>query len=338
MSIQAQIPSPSKVKSMRAPVLQSELSIFHWRVRLVGKKTMLPDFSGSMLRGAFGHALKQVSCGTGVCAACGAKAECVYYSIFEARNMTEKAQSKGLVFQTRPYIIMEQARKLFPENDSKSTMFLDFSFLLMGYELDVFIPLLDAFQYMARQGLGKYRSIFELDSVYDINADKLLWAKQGLQNMPQYALVQEKIKPINSADNFILLELATPLRLVRKGQPCRKFDIDFFWQQITRRYEILHDLYGVLRMSDLQVRKPECLFADTRYVEWERYSDRQKKRHTQSGLLGRVCLTDFGPREWEFLQVMSFLHAGKNTSFGLGNFRLSGVSDVDSYYNSNQKS
>lgn len=57
---------------------------------LAGSKA--PFFTGSALRGAFGHSLKKVSCinPKGECAGCFADSSCLYYSFFEDKNISHK--------------------------------------------------------------------------------------------------------------------------------------------------------------------------------------------------------------------------------------------------------
>ncbi|MGB1110419.1 MAG: hypothetical protein ACPG4N_08695, partial [Gammaproteobacteria bacterium] len=50
------------------------------------KPTTIPEFTGSAWRGAFGHALRQISCQTGakLCDGCPKLYDCAYQSIFVA--------------------------------------------------------------------------------------------------------------------------------------------------------------------------------------------------------------------------------------------------------------
>ena len=54
---------------------------FSWRVT---RPLRLPDYAGSMLRGAFGHALRQVACMTKqkTCEACPLLAACAFPALF----------------------------------------------------------------------------------------------------------------------------------------------------------------------------------------------------------------------------------------------------------------
>ncbi len=60
-----------------------------------------------------------------------------------------------------------------------------------------------------------------------------------------------------------------------------------------------------------------------RWVEWTRYSSRQRTHMQLGGLLGQLRLSGPGVAPlWPLIALGQWLHLGKNTSFGLGRYRV----------------
>jgi len=71
-----------------------------------------------------------------------------------------------------------------------------------------------------------------------------------------------------------------------------------------------------------KAQKVELIWNRTRWVEWERYSSRQKEKMFFGGILGGAAYAgDFTP----FLPYLLFgqwTHGGKNATFGLGKYEV----------------
>jgi hypothetical protein len=59
-----------------------------------------------------------------------------------------------------------------------------------------------------------------------------------------------------------------------------------------------------------------------RWWDWTRYSARQKREMTLGGLLGHWTIEGDLKRWLPLLWIGQWLHAGKNSTFGLGGFEL----------------
>ncbi|MBZ0161049.1 MAG: CRISPR system precrRNA processing endoribonuclease RAMP protein Cas6 [bacterium] len=71
-----------------------------------------------------------------------------------------------------------------------------------------------------------------------------------------------------------------------------------------------------------QAQKIKADKTDLRWVDWTRYSNRQKRKIQMGGLIGQVTysgpLAGFLP----FLRLGELVHVGKGTVFGLGKYTL----------------
>ena len=66
-----------------------------------------------------------------------------------------------------------------------------------------------------------------------------------------------------------------------------------------------------------------------RWFDWTRYSSRQQQEMALGGVVGQWHLhtnADTLEQLWPWLWLGQWLHVGKNASFGLGGYRLQGLS------------
>lgn len=323
--------------SATTPALASRLPIMKMNIAYDSKNTegaYVPEFSGSTLRGSFGHAFRNVVCSDKgrSCAACPARQECAYFDIFESQELAPEALARGFHYRPHPFVLSEIGRK----GGNRPQRF-SFSFLLMGDYQQHSVSLIQAFDRMAQVGLGAQRSPFSLAGVTDALTKKAVWHSGQLVNPPQKSSIQEVVadpRQKNGEGNGddqrdLRLRFVTPLRLVRKQKPLQSFDADFFWRMLVQRYEWLHRFYGEMDERDLDLKPPAIVPINMRYEMWQRYSNRQKRHHKHSGLVGDITLHGLGPKERQFVRVMQMVHMGKNTAFGLGKAVASAGSHVN---------
>src|ERR1700710_290738 len=128
----------------------------------------LPPYLGSMLRGAFGHALRRTVCAMGPeqpCESCRLRQACVSPRIFETFIEGEPPPLlRGLTSAPRPYVFeprfdpADAAPRHLAGGDP-----LAFDLILIGQAVDLQAYVLLAVERMARSGLGVSRTPFELD-------------------------------------------------------------------------------------------------------------------------------------------------------------------------------
>lgn len=120
----------------------------------------------------------------------------------------------------------------------------------------------------------------------------------------------------------------TPTRFIRQGELCREPRFDLLVGNLLRRLENLVRfhcggegdwVYGSLLEDAPGV---ELVADETRWHDWERYSNRQDRRMKLGGLVGRVA---YRGRLEPFLPLLAlggWVNVGKGTTFGLGRYRL----------------
>lgn len=60
----------------------------------------------------------------------------------------------------------------------------------------------------------------------------------------------------------------------------------------------------------------------SRWVDWERYSNRQQTRMSLGGVVGRVAYEGNLEPYWFLLRLGELVHVGKACTFGMGKYRL----------------
>jgi CRISPR/Cas system endoribonuclease Cas6 (RAMP superfamily) len=71
-----------------------------------------------------------------------------------------------------------------------------------------------------------------------------------------------------------------------------------------------------------RARTVETVASHLRWIDWERYSNRQQTRMRLGGFVGQVTyrgdFTEFFP----YLLLGTYTHVGKGATFGLGGYRV----------------
>jgi hypothetical protein len=125
--------------------------------------------------------------------------------------------------------------------------------------------------------------------------------------------------------NSLLLRWMTPVKLVRDGKVVRQLDSENFQRAIYRRFTMVHRIYGILDESDLEdLSLMEIVPLDSNFKEWNRYSNRQKRKVKMEGISGMLRVIPKTRKNLELLTTLRILHLGKATAFGLGRYKLRG--------------
>lgn len=132
------------------------------------QEAFLPAFKGSLLRGAFGHALRRTVCVMGPqqpCPTCMLRRQCAYPRLFETLIEPEENVPRflrGLPTAPRPYVFEPfDERRLYRVGET-----LQFDFILLGQAIDLHPFAIFAVSQMAEQGLGFKRMPFQLEKVF----------------------------------------------------------------------------------------------------------------------------------------------------------------------------
>ena len=284
----------------------------------------LPPYAGSMLRGAWGHALLALaplphSSGQ----PCALHASCPYCQVFAPPALPAHGLQKFSQMPA-PYVIEPPtggARRLAPGET------FSFSLVLIGQALAHLPTLLLAWERALQTGLGLQHSRCALLEIID-ETSLLPLTDHGMQ----LSILKRPIPPARPLGQHATLELLSPLRLQQQGKPAKAHNLNARNLLVTlaRRWQLLQDVA-------LGADAPQQDFAhitaqasaitlhgeNLRWFDWGRFSQHQQQEMQWGGLLGSVHLTgDLSPFA-PLLHLGQWLHVGKNASFGLGGYRLS---------------
>lgn len=296
---------------------------------------ILPFFAGSMLRGAFGHALRRLACMTRKpsCEGCPLRITCSYPRLFEPYGCAVDAV--GLPAggaQPPPPFILEPP----PLGVTRIEVGAHWSFGLkiFGRALHDLPLIVEAWRRSLAGGLGEARARGELLTVDLI---------RGAVDHPLYdaatATLDRPPEPIPETFVFhrpmaATLRFVTPLRLQSNAQRLRKEDLSArrLVADALRRARLVAASAGDADARALVSSWPipdwlaqadrAALRADLRWIDWTRRSSRQRQQMTLGGWLGAIEIEHASPVVLVALAVGAELGLGKETVFGMGRYEF----------------
>lgn len=307
----------------------SSLPVTRYRFDCVARTPVrLPDYAGSLLRGAFGRALRQVACITREkdCAPCALKRGCPYTAVF-APGKPETRHSRLQNSEIpAPYVIeppLWGARVVAPGEN------FVFHMVLIGRAVEHLPIVILAWRRALARGLGPGDGTGDIAAVatdagqiIHTPADGGIAAHEsGVPPAPTFAA-----RPAT-----VTLRFATPLRLQHNGNalPPHRLTPRPLILAAARRASLLAEFHGVddtPAAIDWKALAAEAdALADERHLEWRdwtRYSSRQQRPMTLGGVVGEWTLRGELDHSWPWLYLGQWLHLGKETVFGLGSYRL----------------
>lgn len=273
----------------------------------------LPPYQGSMLRGAFGHALRRAVCSFGpetLCAPCVLRRECPYPRIFETPIVEAPAGGflDGVQNAPRPYV--------FEPGGSETSMapgdLVPFDLLLFGGAIELQRYALAAIERMASMGLGA--AVGGRMGRFEV--------AQVLGGGPGVPLPND---PLPGEGRRVRLRFLTAARLMEKKRlvpPDRPRGLAFAFVRrvldlatfhmpgsaVDWAFKPLLELAGRLQMVE----------SDLAFHDGERYSNRQQAHTPLGGFLGSIVLEGNLAPLAPLLRAAEVVHFGKGTVFGLG--------------------
>ncbi len=304
----------------------------------------LPAWKGSLLRGAFGHALKKTVCTMRpgqLCDSCLLRSQCAYTRIFET-FITEQPPPflRGLDTSPRPFVFEPHDNSRFYKKDD--ILWLDL--ILIGSASDFLPYVVFAIYQMGQSGFGVHRHPFELSAAYSYHPQTQSGQPQADGNDPPHQdwrllydgqsqqilftpepLTLRPNNPGHSPVDHVTLQFLTQTRLKFGNDLTMDFTFRMLVFKMLRRALELAYFYSPQAeidwdFHDLLVAADNVAIADRklRWVDYDRYSNRQQTKMKLGGFVGDLTLEgDLAP----FLDLLHYsevLHVGKGTTFGLG--------------------
>jgi hypothetical protein len=302
-------------------MIKAQKYTFHCRFT---SEARLPGYLGSTLRGALGWALKKTSCALRrqQCAGCLLREQCAYAWIFE----TEQYRiGDGRTVNARPHPFVLQ-----PGKKAKSLQpgqVISFSLLLFDRAVEMLPQLVYAVKLMGESGIGNGRRFnlgrFDLERV--TSAEKTVYSNEQeilhTAGTPGHIALKDSG---STAIESLKISLHTPLRLKQNNKLGKTLPFHVLIRACLRRITALEDAYGGgepdLDYRGLVQRAGQVTVSDSsiRWQKLSRWSNRQKREVSLSGLAGSItCQGELK----EFLPILRYgqqVNIGKQTVFGLG--------------------
>ena len=303
----------------------------------------LPGYAGSLLRGQFGAALRQVACMTRqpTCGGCPLLRTCPYTRVFEAAPPPAHELQKFSNIPNAYVIEPPLATADLAPCDLRSGDVLAFHMVLAGEAIAQLPLIVFAWQRALAQGLTRERAAADLHSVewLDGHGDAhSIWEASAPTLVEHNATIS--VPPVDDTGSSPLtsltLHIRTPMRLQHQGHPLRPDDLTprVLVAALARRLALVMEFHagqthwGAAVPPLAQLAESMTDQRDLHWHDWTRYSSRQKQEMTLGGVLGRWTLNG-DPATlaalWPWLWFGQWLHVGKNATMGMGGYTLEGV-------------
>jgi hypothetical protein len=301
----------------------------------VGEKGMyLPPYKGSTFRGGFGSTFRRVVCSmkTGECKGCLLQANCPYAYIFETAPSLGAEVLKNYENVPRPFVIE-------PPIESKtyyaSGEIITFRLLLFGKAISFLPYFIVVFRELGASGIGKGRNPYLLKN---ITAVGLLEDGEETVYRAEDQTVVNANRVVSGSDiisycgglnvDAVDINFITMTRLKYNKSFVNHPEFHVLIRNLLRRISSLmyfhHDLELELDFKGVIQRAEQVkIISDkTRWVDWERYSNRQAARMSLGGIVGKAsyegALAEFMP----FMKLGEIAHIGKAATFGMGKYKI----------------
>jgi hypothetical protein len=281
----------------------------------------LPPFPGGLLRGAFGAALRRLSCMTGfrTCVGCPLRATCPFPLLFDPppADLSSVGLPRAQDGLPPPFILR------LPEADPGTDGRLVFGMRLIGHGIDRIAYVIEAWRRTFTHGLGPDRVRGSLLSVVRAEDAAPIWEGETIALPPPLARSSATLPA------QLMLVTRSPLRLMAGGEPLppERLTPRLLVAAIVRRARLLAmhaDTAGRAAVREWPVgawledaegisHSPQLVWRD-----WHRWSSRQRRRMNLGGYVGQWAWADVPESVRAVLALGALLHVGKEASFGLG--------------------
>ena len=305
-----QDPGPVEVTLAIPPGLRLAL----YRLTLEALQPLhLNNFKGSALRGGFGHTFKRLAClQSWPCDKyCQAGNQCAYGYIFETAPPEQSERLRSMDNIPRPFVLRAPAdpRTTIPPGEQ-----LAFELILIGRGIEYRQDFERVFQRLGQEGFGKSRGRYQLLAM------KQVAEARG----DQIAAIVATLPP-----GRITLDLLTPTRLTQAEKPVRQgppFAV-LVRTLLSRLSSLTYFHCGAKLELDFrglidQAEAVSIVEARTSWFERFRRSSRQQQDIPISGLVGQVTYAGALKPYLPLLALGEFIHLGKGTVFGNGQYRI----------------
>jgi hypothetical protein len=310
--------------------LHLPLAVYRFELRCENSGVM-PGYAGSALRGAFGHALRNLACMTKAktCDGCMLKSTCPYPALFESSKPEPTLSVRGKD-APNPYVIQTEfhARPWMIE----AGQLWHFDMVLTGMALPQLPLIVYAWQKALARGLTTRDIRFTLLAVRCLDQitldDDPVWTadEPAIQaHLPGVLLPEGP-----NEGRCLRINLQSPVRIQARRTLVYpdQFQLSDWIRALVRRFEAMADCHMptvTLRwdlLALLDAVEHTTVQHNLHWQHWTRHSSRQQQSMDLDGLMGYIEITGDWFSLWPLLYIGQWLHVGKNASFGLGAYHL----------------
>ncbi len=332
--------------------LMQDFRVARYRLVLVAKdRLFMPQYKGSTFRGGFGTVFRRITCSQRgqECAPCLLRDACPYSYIFETAPPQGSEALRNYRAVPRPFVIepsMDKKQVYEPGEE------LDFHLVLVGRAIEYLPYFVVVFRELGDIGIGKGRGKFELIRIEatsatsaagtanaaDTNASVLVYSGGDgtVRNVEASVTWEDVIRRgrqrfgLDSDGNArrITIDFETMTRLVYQEGLIGRPEFHIIIRNLLRRVSSLayfhhgKPLEADFKMLIADAETVRLSANDTRWVDWERYSNRQGTRMTMGGLVGTAVYEGELAKFLPWLYLGEYVHVGKGATFGLGKYTL----------------
>ena len=301
-------------------------STFLFNIRPV-EKLIVGKFYGSTIRGGFGYSFKKIICvfrNKQNCSDCILKNECVYSILFESKLQNKEAGLKTKDIP-RPYVIDTylKRKKIYSQEE-----LFPLNMILIGKSIKYLPYFLLAIQKLGEEGFGYQRKKFIVEeivqkyphqkTIYNVRENTLNEPDEGILNLAQS----------DDTGDELTIKFITPTRVKYNGTLVSIIEFHHLIRSLIHRitfisehwcdYRIEYDWKNLIKEAeDVKIKKWK-----TKWFELARYSSRQKTKMNMGGIVGEITYKGNIKEFFPLIKLGSYLHTGKNTTFGLGKYDI----------------
>jgi hypothetical protein len=300
----------------------------------------LPDYKGAALRGGFGFAFKKATCLSRdrQCGPCMLKSACAYFTVFETKVPKETAERLRIGADApHPFVLdppMTERQHFHPGSN------ISYGLTLFGSAIEKLPFFVYAFMILGEDlGIGRGRGRFKLLTVVDDNG-KHIYDEGNLSGGFAVHAAKDILESTATSDRMFSMKFQTPVRMKSAWKPgtgpvlltAITNDDEFYLllKLLYHRAFVLTQLYGdnpvqqAYNSRDLPFEKGTVTLQESRthWLDWTRYSSRQKQEMQLGGMLGTVSFSGRTGQYLPLFKLGEYLHIGKGSTFGLGKYQL----------------
>jgi hypothetical protein len=242
---------------------------------------ILPIYKGFTFRGAFGSVFRKVMCVTGKnnCNNCLLKEKCVYSYIFETPVPDDSAKMKLYTYAPHPFVLEPPMEN---KNEFSKSEKIQFDVVLFGKAIEYLSYFVFTFIKMGKIGLGIDRAKFKLVNVTNSDSGKEIFNSDDCKLKEHNPVKIDLDGNGNIHNEEIELEFSTPVRIKFKGHFQDNIEFHIIMRNLLRRISSIcyfhcnKELKMDFKNFISQAEKINKISDDTHWIDFKRYSSRQK--------------------------------------------------------------